>query len=88
MNILEGPQALLHWAWISTSGLTYRTFVLEAPVAALLAAVVPPVRSLNPDKRHAINEPSKTSASKALRELKKIKMAWPGLELLDGSVVC
>ena len=56
---------------------------VEESATALLAAVVPAVRG-GPQHRLRTRIPSTTSARSVLRELKKIKLAWPGPELLDG----
>ena len=55
----------------------YRTFALRASAAAHLAAPVQPVRSA-PDNAHDKNIVN-AFLRKVLRELKKIKMAWPDL---------
>ena len=46
---------------------------------AHLVAVVPPIRRGHRHQTPAASAPSKTSGRKVLRELKKIKLAWPGL---------
>ena len=57
--------------------LTYRAFSLTAPPALTRAHVY---TSMAPSlKRPAITSPCGTIAKKCLRELKKIKLAWPVL---------
>ena len=59
----------------------------DAPDATLLAADLPPVRS-EPGQGQPTRSPSKHFRRKVLRELVKIKMAWPGLNYAIGSRAC
>ena len=63
--------------------LVYRTFTASRSATAHLAAVVPAVRTRTRIKP-ATSKPS-NFRRKVLRELKKIKIAWPEPELRDGS---
>ena len=59
--------------------LTYRTFALKRSAAPLLATGVPSVRT-EPVQGHRIKHRIQmSSAARSLRELKKIKLAWPDL---------
>ena len=58
--------------------LVYRTFTLRVPAAAHLAAPILPVRGAHPDKA-SDNQTVQHFRYKVLRELKKIKLAWSGL---------
>ena len=63
--------------------LVYRTFTLQRPLRPLLAAPVPPVRRVDPAKandKFTVRDFRKD----CLRELKKIKTAWPGLNYTTG----
>ena len=77
MNILKAlkrsPLGLDLYLW-----LTYRTFALTSPLRLAWTQPLPPVR-IGSGARLGTISPFKIFRKDCLRELKKIKIAWPAL---------
>ena len=88
MNTLTGPQTLVRWASISTCGRSptgsSRLNVLRMHLS--WQQTLPPVRS-GPGQSQRQPYCSEIFVRDCLRELKKIKLAWPGLNCSLGKGV-
>ena len=65
--------------------LTYRTFALTRPLQITWRQLYSQFGTWSRTKPAINSNRSKLPAQHVLRELKKIKLAWPGTELCDGS---
>ena len=65
--------------------LVYRTFALRAPLRLSWPTALPASSERTRTKRKRQAASSNNFRTDSLRELKKIKLAWPELNLRDGS---
>ena len=85
MNTLTALKRSSPWASTLYLWLVYRTFPLDALRCGSPGGRCTASSAWHTRTTPTTRKPFKTSGIKVLRELKKIKMAWPESELRDGS---